>query len=114
MSPWVIVTLASIIQKEERNINNAPTVAWIFINRLANWIQLGADITLCYWLHMPYKKCPPSVIVQNLKDKKNKYNTRALWWLTPTPISNPTSDTVWAVLNYVESDYFYYLHYHLL
>ncbi len=110
LSPWAIINLASIIQKEERNNNNKPMVAGIFINRLSNWIQMGADITLCYWLHKSYNKCTPSVIVQNLKNKKNKYNTRIFGWLTPTPISNPNANTILAVLNFVKSDNFYYLH----
>jgi UPF0755 protein len=73
-------------------------------------MQLWADITLCYWLKIPYELCTPSKIVKYLNDKDNKYNTRALNWLPPTPISNVSESTYDALINYTPSNYFYYLH----
>ncbi len=110
MSPWAIINLASIIQKEERNLSNVPVVAWIFLNRLSQWIQLWADITLCYWLKIPYSKCTPSLIVKHIKDKNNLYNTRVKVGLPPTPISTPIDKVVEWVLNFKKTNYLYYLH----
>ena len=105
-----IVILASIIEKEEKNDSNKSTVAWIFLNRLDSKMLLGADITLCYGFAKPYSECTPNVIAKSVNDSSNKYNTRAVAWLTPTPIWNPAVTTISAVLNYTNTDYLYYLH----
>ena len=110
LSIYQIVTLASIVEKEEKNDANKPTVAWIFYNRLKNWMLLWADITLCYGLAEPYSECTPNVIVKHLDDTNNKYNTRALAWLTPTPIWNPALSTIEAVLFPAQTSYLFYLH----
>ncbi len=109
-SVYEVITLASIVEKEEKNDDNKPTVAWIFYNRLSNWILLWADITLCYGLAQPYSECTPSVIVKHLNDTNNRYNTRALAWLTPTPIGNPSVSTIEAVLYPNQTSYLFYLH----
>lgn len=110
LSIYQTVTLASIVEKEEKNNSNKSTVAWIFYNRLKNWMLLWADITLCYGLAQPYSECTPSVIAKKINDSNNKYNTRALAWLTPTPIWNPTLSTIEAVLFPASTSYLYYLH----
>jgi len=114
-SPWWhsaydVMILASILEKEERNITNKPTVAGIFLKRLSIWMALDADITLCYGLKTPYDVCTPAVIGRNIWDKTNTYNTRAVRGLPPTPISNPTRESINAVLHPQASDYLYYLH----
>lgn len=110
MDLWNILRLASVIEKEERNIQNKPTVAGIFFNRLEQGTLLGADITLCYWLHQPYEICTPAIIGKHIADKDNNYNTRVHRGLPPTPIANPSVESVRAVLEFVKTDYFYYLH----
>ena len=110
LSVYQTVTLASIVEKEEKNNANKPTVAWIFYNRLQNWMLLWADITLCYGFAKPYSECSPNVIAKNVSDSKNKYNTRAVAWLTPTPIWNPTLSTIEAVLFPAQTSYLFYLH----
>lgn len=110
MDLWNILRLASVIEKEERNVQNKPTVAGIFFNRLAQGTLLGADITLCYWLHQWYETCTPSVINQHVADTENPYNTRTQRWLPPTPIANPSVDSIRAVLEFNKTNYFFYLH----
>ncbi len=102
--------LASIVEKEERNNANKATVAGIFFKRLNIWMKLDADITLCYGLHQPYATCTPNVIAKNISDENNPYNTRKKWWLPPQPISNPTVESIVAVLHPQATDYLFYLH----
>lgn len=102
--------LASVVEKEERNNANKATVAWIFFKRLNIWMKLDADITLCYGLHEPYASCTPNVIARNISDENNPYNTRKKGWLPPQPISNPTVESIVAVLHPQATDYLYYLH----
>lgn len=109
ISPYGILTLASIIENEEKNLNNKPVIAWIFVNRLNKWMRLDADVTLCYGLWLVYNKCREN-INSNLDDANNLYNTRQNYWLTPTPISSPTAETINALLNYKKTSAIYYLH----
>lgn len=102
--------LASIVEKEEKNSANKPTVAGIFYNRLQQGMLLGADITLCYNFKQPYATCTPSVIVKNVSDGKNPYNTRQVAGLPPTSIANPDVDTIKAVLFPKKTSYLFYLH----
>jgi UPF0755 protein len=110
LSVYQTITLASIVEKEEKNNTNKPTVAGIFYNRLNNWMLLWADITLCYGFAKPYSECTPNVIAKNVSDSNNKYNTRAVAWLTPTPIWNPALSTIEAVLFPNQTSYLFYLH----
>lgn len=105
-----IVRLASVIQKEERIAANQPTIAGLFLRRLQIGMRLDADITLCYGLKQPYAVCTPSYIARYVSDKTNVYNTRQQWGMPPTAIANVPVSAIQAVLNYVISDYLYYLH----
>lgn len=78
LSTYATLILASVIEKEEKVAANKSPVASVFFNRLANNMLLGADITLCYGLEQPYTACTPQVIVANLQDTSNEYNTRAV------------------------------------
>lgn len=109
LSVYWIITLASIIENEEKLTENKPTIAWIFINRLNNGMRLDADVTLCYGLKIVYDKCREN-IVANLYDASNLYNTRQNVWLTPTPISSPTVETILSLINYKKTKALYYLH----
>ena len=105
-----ILKLASIIENEEKTPANKPTIAGIFLNRIAFGMQLDADYTICYGYDITYNECTPSFILAKLYDTTNPYNTRQKAWLPPTPISNPSADTVNSVLNFNKSDYIFYLH----
>ena len=104
------IILASILEKEERNNENKATVAGIFLKRLEIWMKIDADITLCYGLKTSYTSCTPAVIGRNVRDSNNIYNTRQVRGLPPTAISNPTRESINAVLNPQSSNYLYYLH----
>lgn len=110
MSTYSIIKLASIIENEEKNNQNKQTIAGVFLNRIYNGMQLGADVTLCYGKSITYDQCTPSFIVNNLYDDTNPYNTRRQVGLPPTPISNPALQSIEAVLYYKMTNYVYYLH----
>jgi len=110
LSWYDTLILSTVVEKEERNSTNKPTIVWLFLNRLNNGMRLDADITLCYWLGQPYEICTPAIIVKNLYDEKNVFNTRQVAWIPPQPICNPSVDTIESVLNYQKSDYLFYLH----
>ncbi len=110
LSTYGAITLASIIEKEERVDAQKISIAGIFYNRLQDDMKIDADISLCYGLAKPYSECTPEVIVDNLADSGNPYNTRAVAGLPPTPIANPTAWSVIALLEATKGPYYYYLH----
>lgn len=103
-----IVNLASIVEKEERNSNNKPTVAWILKKRLNEWWMIWADATVCYPHKLTSEEC--KMVVTKYIQEKSEYNTRTMIWLPKTPIWNPTYDTINATINSKETPYYYYLH----
>ena len=110
LSTYGALIVASIIEKEERVDSNRPSIASVFFNRINEPMLIGADISLCYGLQEPYSTCTPSVIVNNLYDTDNPYNTRAVSGLPPTPIVSPTASSVQAVVTAEPTQWFYYLH----
>lgn len=104
------IIMASIVEKEERVEKNRPIVAGILIKRLQVGMLIGADISLCYFFKIPYADCTPKFIARNVADKKNPYNTRTVSWLPPTPVWNPTVNSIMASLQPTYTDYLYYLH----
>jgi len=68
------------------------------------WL-LQTDATLLYplkdWKHP---------ITQEVKEDNNPYNTYKNIGLPPTPICNPGLQSIEAVWNPVETNYYYYIH----
>ena len=110
LSSYSILKLASIIENEEKNIDNKPIIGGIFLNRLRDNMRLDADYTICYHYKITHDLCTPDFIVSKLLDSGNIYNTRIIKWLPPTPINSPTVSSISAVLKYNLNEYHYYLH----
>ncbi len=103
-----LINLASIVEKEEKNILEKPTVAWILKKRLDNNWKIWADITLCYAHRLTSEEC--KMVITKYIREKSEYNTRTMVWLPKTPIWNPSFETINATLNYKTTPYWFYLH----
>ena len=110
LSPYQVLIIASIVEKEAAKSGNKPYIADILIRRYLNHRKIWADWTLCYGLKVTSKDCKNYLYHKYLIDKKNPYNTRANIWLPPSCVSNPTLDTIQAVLKPKKNNYWYYLH----
>lgn len=101
---------ASIVEKESKYSKNKPLIADVLIKRYINDWKIWADWTLCYGLKVSSNNCQKYLTNRYLKDKWNKYNTRAVIWLPPTPIWNPTIDSIKSTILSTKNDFWYYLH----
>ncbi len=97
------------MEREERNSREKAKVAGILEKRYQEGMQIGADAALCYPRKIPSQSCTPSIIVEELY-KDSPYNIRKKVGLPPTPISNPSKETILATLIPEVTTYYYYLH----
>lgn len=103
------VTLASIVEREAVKIEEAPLIASVYLNRLAINMKLDADPTVQYALGYQFDanswwKSPLSL---NDLQVISPYNTYQNLGLPPTPISNPSIESLMAVA-YPEATGFYF------
>jgi UPF0755 protein len=103
-----IINLASIVEKEEKNISEKPTVAGILKKRLNSWWMIWADITVCYPHKLTSNEC--KMVISKYINEKSEYNTRTMIWLPKTPIWNPSFETINATLNSKNTSHWFYLH----
>lgn len=99
------IILASIVEREGYNGNDRPIIAGIILKRFEEGWLLQTDATLLYplkdWKHP---------ITQEVKEDNNPYNTYKNIGLPPTPICNPGLQSIEAVWNPTETNYYYYIH----
>jgi len=100
-----IMIMASIVEREERDPDEQPTVAGILWDRLDNGVGLGADATVLYALG----RTKGGLTYDDLQ-VDSPYNTRKYRGLPPTPIANPSISSILAALYPKKTPYFYYLH----
>lgn len=104
-SLYETINIASMLEREARNNEEAPIIADIIIRRLETGYPLGIDATSLYELK-DWKATLDFKILEN----STPYNTRTNVGLPPTPISNPGIDTIRAVIKHQDNEYFFYLH----
>ncbi|MEM6644241.1 MAG: endolytic transglycosylase MltG [Bacteroidota bacterium] len=104
MTPIQVSTLASIVQGETNKMNEAATIAGVYINRLQRGIALQADPTLVFAIgDFTIRR-----ILNKDKTFESPYNTYKYRGLPPGPINMPSIAALQAVLNYEEHDYLYF------
>ncbi|VVC55649.1 Endolytic murein transglycosylase [Beijerinckiaceae bacterium RH AL1] len=97
-SPYEMVTLASIVEKETGKADERPMVAGIFMNRLQHRMRLQSDPTIVYGLVGGQGTLGHSITRSEL-DKRTPYNTYQVDGLPPGPIDNPGRAALEAVAN---------------
>lgn len=102
-----LVTMASMLEREEPTPSNRPLVAGILWKRISQGWALGVDATSRYELE---KWNDRKEFLVKLRDQSDAYNTRYKKGLPPTPIGAPTTASFEAALKPTESEYLYYLH----
>jgi UPF0755 protein len=106
-TPYDVLIVASMLEREEPTPAQRPIVAGIIWKRLDNGWQLGIDATSHYNLADWNDR---KGLLKNLKDPNDLYNTRMHKGLPPTPIGSPSAASLDAAMSPVESEFWYYLH----
>ncbi len=101
-----LLTLASIVEKETRVMEERPIVAGVYINRLNRNMILQADPTVIYGLGQNYKG---QLLRKHLDDPKNPYNTYQHPGLPPSPICSPSLSAIKASLAPQEHEYIFFV-----
>jgi len=105
LTPYDVLIIASMVEKEALAPDERPLVAAVIYNRLHEHMTLGIDATLRYGLHIP----PTQSIRESQLRSDNPYNTRKLLGLPPTPIANPGLASMQAAAHPARVDYLYFV-----
>lgn len=104
LSPNQVGTLASIVQSETNKKDEMPTVAGVYVNRLAVGMPLQADPTVKFAVgDFSLKR-----ILHKHLAVESPYNTYKNTGLPPGPIAMPERVALDAVLNYQRHNYTYF------
>ena len=97
-SPYELVTLASIVEKETGKADERPHVASVFLNRLRKHMRLQSDPTIVYGI-MQGRGSLGRPLTRADVEKPSPYNTYVIEGLPPGPIANPGRAALEAVAN---------------
>jgi uncharacterized YceG family protein len=106
LTPYDVLTIASIIEKEAALEDDQPLVAAVIYNRLDNGMTLGMDATVRY---ATGKFDYTEPLLESELALDSPYNTRINTGLPPTPIANPGLSSIEAAANPADVDYLYFV-----
>jgi uncharacterized YceG family protein len=106
LTPFDVLIIASMIEKETAVPRERRLVAAVIYNRLHNRMPLGIDATIRYGLDIPGTES----LTKDALRSDTPYNTRLRPGLPPTPIANPGLASLRAAANPARNvDYLYYV-----
>lgn len=110
LNPIDVMTLASIVQKETPKVDERPTIAGVYLNRLERNMKLQADPTVVYTIKRRdgFDTKIRRVLYKDLRIK-SPYNTYVNRGLPPAPIVTPDISAIEAVLNPQKHSFIYFV-----
>ena len=110
LNPIEVMTLASIVQKETPKVDERPTIAGVYLNRLEKNMKLQADPTVVYTIKKRdgFDTRIRRVLYKDLRIK-SPYNTYVYRGLPPAPIVTPDISAIEAVLNPQKHSFIYFV-----
>lgn len=104
LTPFDVVTIASMVEREAQVDRERPLIAAVIYNRLRQGVPLGIDATIRYatgnWT---------SPLTNDELALDSPYNTRSRAGLPPGPIGNPGLDSLRAAARPARTGYLYYV-----
>jgi UPF0755 protein len=104
LTPYEVVVVASLVEREARAARDRPKVAAVIHNRLREGMALQIDATVQYALPEENR-----LLTEADYEVDSPYNTYLHTGLPPTPIASPGLDSLQAALNPAPEDYLYFL-----
>jgi peptidoglycan lytic transglycosylase G len=95
------IILASVVEKETGVGAERPEVASVFVNRLRRGMRLESDPTIIYGISRGVA-LGRGLRRSEIDNAENAWNTYQIPRLPPTPIANPGTESIAAVLNPAE------------
>ena len=107
LTPYDVLIIASLVEKEALVPDERPKIARVIYNRLHAGMNLGIDATTRYGLHVPGTKS----LTESDLASSNPYNTRnpKITGLPPTPIANPGLASMQAAAHPATGDWLYFV-----
>jgi UPF0755 protein len=104
VTPYEVVVIASMIEKEAALDEERPLIAGVIYNRLAIPMTLGIDATLLY-----DDPTPDGQLSFSDLEFDSPYNTRINPGLPPTPIASPGRASLEAALAPADTEFLFYV-----
>jgi UPF0755 protein len=105
LTPYQILTVASLIEAEAKLDEDRPLIASVIYNRLREGMPLQIDATVLYASGDPDKQ----TITEADLAFDSPFNTYVHGGLPPTPISSVTEASLNAALRPADTPYFFYV-----
>lgn len=105
LTPWEVLTLASIIEKEAAVADERPVISSVYHNRLRVGMKLDSCPTVLYAVGKPVGK---PLLFTDL-EVVSPYNTYKNAGLPPGPIASPGLASIRAALYPADTEYFYFV-----
>jgi len=100
----VLLTIASIIQKESNSVKEMPVISSVIHNRLEKNMKLQMDSTLNYGKHSHL-----IITSERIKGDRSYYNTYKHKGLPPSPLGTVTLAALKAAMSPKKSDYLFFM-----
>ena len=100
----ILLTMASIIQKECNSVKEMPLISSVIYNRLDKKMKLQMDCTLNYGEYSHVIVTPERIRTDN-----TYFNTYRYKGLPPQPLGTVTMDALRAAMMPAESDYLFFM-----
>ena len=108
LTPWEVLTLASIVEGEALVDDERPVIAGVYLNRLRLRMPLQADPTVQYGIELATGERKPRLYTKDYKFT-SPYNTYLHPGLPPGPINSPGTASIDAVLNPASVPYLFFV-----
>jgi UPF0755 protein len=110
VTPYQLLTVASMVEREAQLPGDRPKIAAVIYNRLRLGMALGIDATIYYAVEQAGGIATDThELTQSQLRIDSPYNTRTHRGLPPTPISNPGLASIEAAAHPAHVPYLYYV-----